>query len=139
MPSPSQTKRTRYSLGRIHAAADVLSFTTDPLGALDRARAFKGSVIWSSAGHPIIVPCEKAADDIIRGLKERFPSNFVEDGIRPLNAVHGMAWYERFVILDLDDEQKQQVRRFIAEQAGCEPSEIADRLEDLSAARLSTL
>ena len=132
-------RRTRYSLGRIHAALDVLSFRRDPLACLERTRAFKGSVIWTSAVPAQIIPSEEKADAIIHGLRKNFPEQFVEEGVRPLSAVHGMAWFERFVVLDLTGEEKEAVRSFIASQTDRTAAEVEVAIEDVSADQLGRL
>jgi len=102
--------RVVLTLGTVHAAVDLISFDRDPLMSLELVRSSRGSVIWTS----IAVPSEEDADGIVRRLREMYPSSVVEAGLRPVVAVHGMASYEKYVVLDLTDDEEEQVRRLVA-------------------------
>lgn len=130
---------TRYSLGRLHAACDMLSFSRDPLGCLQRTRAFRGSVIWTSVPPDMVVPSEEKADGIVSALKTQFPGRLVEEGLRPLSAVHGMAWYERYVVLELNEGEREAAASLIASRIGRTVEEVRSALEDISEDQLTRL
>jgi len=124
-------RMVRYSLGTIVATMDLADFEREPFKALDRVRANPGSVYWRSAGSEGLIGSEQQADAVVEHLREALPACYVEHGIRPLVAVDGMASYEKYIVLQVDAKQKQQVRVEVARQVGCGPADVG-ALEDAS-------
>lgn len=126
----------RYTLGRVHITTDLRSFHTNPHAALDRARACPGSVRWTSGGYTDLVASEKAADRIVEEVRQRFAELTVEDGLKPLRAVHGMACYERYLRVTGAEGGLQQVRDVIAARIGADAGRVVERMENLTPAQI---
>lgn len=97
-----KTRLVRYSLGRIIISADLNSFLPDPLGLLQRHRNFNASVIWSPGEESGTADTEEDADKIIEYAKEQYANNYVESGIAPLKSIHGLSFYEKYLMMRFD-------------------------------------
>jgi hypothetical protein len=128
-------KQVRYSLGIILVAADLDEFQLSPFKALERARLNPGSVKWTSGDSYSLIASEQAANDIVAAIHCSYADNLIEDGLRPVAAVHGTASYERYVLLTLNESEKTEFRAFLAGQVGCDLSEISE-IEDAPDQRL---
>ena len=107
--------------------------------ALEIARACKGNVVWTSGNYTGLVPSEEEADEVVRKLRREFAEYYVEDGTKPLSAVHGMASYERYVVLNLTEEAKVRVREYLGKTLKRPASTVVRWMEDIAPEKIETL
>ena len=107
--------------------------------ALEIARASKGNVVWSSGNYTGLVPSEEKADEVVQKLCREFAEYYVEDGTRPLSAVHGMASYERYVVLSLTEEARVRVREYLGKTLKRPASAVARWIEDVAPEKIEML
>ena len=107
--------------------------------ALEIARASKENVVWTSGNYTGLVPSENKADEIVRKLRREFAEYYVEDGTRPLSAVHGMASYEKYVVLCLTEEARARIREYLAKTLKRPASAVARWIEDIAPEKLEML
>ncbi len=119
-----KTRVVRYSLGRIIISADLNSFLPNPLGLLQRHRNFSGTVKWSPGEDSGIADTEQDADKIIEYAKEQYGTNYVESGIEPLKSIHGLAFYDKYLMMKFDKNTEDSFYKSLSQYLGIESKQL---------------